>query len=280
VNLQPALLGSVGSALLALGLGWALGRRRRPESPPPRRPLRDEHDLQVPEAVHRFMAKVIHALHNPLTGVLMSAEMLQEEMEPEVARRAAARVLEQGRQLREILRRIQEGTSLEACHFHLDLEAVDLGTLLRETLEDLEPRAAVKGQRFEVADLPPGFLAVGDRAFIRPILGELLSNAVKFAPLEARIQLGGEQDGDLCRVWVRNGGTPIPAGARPALFEPFARLTTPPTGGETTLGLGLWTARVRAEALGGTLREEPLGPGQVRFVLELLRAHVQPGPCK
>ena len=56
----------------------------------------------------------------------------------------------------------------------------------------------------------------------------------------------------------------------------FGLISPVPTAGESHIGLGLWSARVMSETLGGELRYEPAEPRGGRFVVDLLKAYLRP----
>lgn len=233
-------------------------------------------EMECPERQYLFMGKVAHALRNPLTGVLMSAELLQEEDDPAQIRMALERILEQGRQIREIIMRIQEATALEACQYRLDLEAVQLRETVQEIFDLYQSRAKTKGQRLEIEPFSEHVRVVADRRFLSSILGEMISNAIKYSPKDAAIRLGGGPCDIGYRVWVQDEGPGIGAEERAKLFQRFVKLSPIPTAGESHIGLGLWSARIMAQTLGGDLCCRPAEPKGSRFELELLQAYLKP----
>lgn len=278
MSLTPPFLLILGAVILcSFGAGWVLARRRGGETPPTEtRTLVTDEEMACPERQYLFMGKVAHALRNPLTGVLMSAELLQEEDDPSQVRMALERILEQGRQIREIIMRIQEATALEACQYRLDLEAVQLRDAVQETVDLYQSRARVKGQHLAVEPFSDDVRVVADRRFLSSILGELVTNALKYAPKGTTVLIGGGSSELGFRVWVQDEGPGISVEERPLLFQRFVKLSPVPTAGESHIGLGLWSARVMAETLGGELRFEPAEPKGGRFVLDLLQAYLPP----
>jgi len=274
-----------GALLACFGLGilagiWVMRRSRvecdalpEPEEP---RTIVVPDDMQFLDRQYLFMGKVAHALRNPLTGVLMSAELLQEEDDPTQIRQALERILEQGRQIQEVIMRIQEATALEACQYRLDLEAVQLKDAIEETVSQFRPRAKAKRQILEVDEPPPSVRVVADRRFLSSMLGELISNAIKYSPKDSTIRISTAPSDHGYAIQVADHGPGIAAEEQVQLFQRFVRLSPVPTAGESHIGLGLWSARVMTETLGGDLRVES-APGQgSRFVLDLLQAYAPP----
>jgi two-component system OmpR family sensor kinase/two-component system sensor histidine kinase QseC len=128
--------------------------------------------------------------------------------------------------------------------------------------------AAQRGQDIAVADggAPP--LAYVDRRRIQQILGNLVANAVRYAPERSTITLGAATDHGRLRLTVSDEGTPIPAAERDRLFDKFYRRPAhrDAPGGS---GLGLAIAKSLAELHGGTVLVEDRAPTGNTFVVEL-----------
>ena len=108
-------------------------------------------------------------------------------------------------------------------------------------------------------DVPPVW---ADRVVTAAVLDNLFSNAVKYSPPRTRIrvQVSADRDGVVCSV--RDEGPGLSEEDQAKLFQPGARLTPKPTGGEPSTGYGLAVAKELVERLGGTIWcESTLGEG-------------------
>lgn len=282
------LLTAAVALLLGGAVGFVLGRRQPvplPPSPvpeaPPERCLLEPVDTEsmafcrpsCEELQSQLIRQVAHALRNPLAGILMGTELLEEEDDPVHIRRALLRITEQGLQIKDLIDQIQQAMAVQACQFRLELEALDLGEALGEALEAFQSRATAKGQVL-VLEAAPRTLVIADRSFLQGILRELLGNAVKFSAKGSTIRVSILRREEGLRVRIQDGGPGVRAAEREQLFQPFRRLGAVPTGGESGLGLGLWTAWNMARTLGGDVSEcsdgTPGGGGC--FALDLLEA--------
>jgi len=94
------------------------------------------------------------------------------------------------------------------------------------------------------------------------VLDNLFSNAVKYSPPGTRIwgEVSADRDGVVCSV--RDEGPGLSEEDKAKLFQPGARLTSKPTGGEPSTGYGLAVAKELIERLEGTIWcESALGKG-------------------
>jgi signal transduction histidine kinase len=123
-------------------------------------------------------------------------------------------------------------------------EAVDIAALVDEVLSVAPPPTGVElGRR-----LPPGLTPIwADRAQLRQVLLNLVSNAYDAMPGGGLLVIEADQDGDAVRFSVSDTGGGIAADVHPRLFEPF--FTTKAKG----IGLGLSVAHRIVEAHGGSL---------------------------
>jgi signal transduction histidine kinase len=110
-----------------------------------------------------------------------------------------------------------------------------------------------------------------DRVATAAVLDNLFSNAVKYSPPGRRIWIHvfADREGVVCSV--RDEGPGLSTENQAKLFQPGARLTPKPTGGEPSSGYGLAVAKELIERLGGTIWcESELGEG-ARFSFRLPR---------
>ena len=94
------------------------------------------------------------------------------------------------------------------------------------------------------------------------LLGNVLSNAVKYSPPGSTVTaiVRADPSRKICSFSVRDQGPGIPDNERDKLFKDFSRLSSKPTGGEQSTGLGLAICRKIVEAHRGTIVAENL-PG-------------------
>jgi two-component system sensor histidine kinase BaeS len=120
-----------------------------------------------------------------------------------------------------------------------------------------------------IADLEPDLPAIdADPARIRGVLGNLLSNAIRYTPPGGTVTASGRRSGDRVALSVRDTGQGIPDELRPRIFERFVKGP-----GSPGSGLGLAIAKDVVSAHGGTI-EASSDPGkgtEIRFTLPVAR---------
>jgi signal transduction histidine kinase len=133
--------------------------------------------------------------------------------------------------------------------------------IVAETLERFTDLLAATGAEILVPDSWPR--AVGHAPWIEEIWSNYISNAIKYGGISPRVELGGDQTGDMIRFWVRDNGAGLTVEQQARLFTEFTRLHTQRIQGH---GLGLSIVRRIAEKLGGqTGVESEVGRGSLFY---------------
>lgn len=135
------------------------------------------------------------------------------------------------------------------------VERLDLGAAVEAARGRFVAGAKEKAQtvRFEVPEEPVWGQA--DGALLAQILDNFMSNALKFSPVGAEVEIGllVAEDGSRVRIEVIDQGPGIPASEQHQLFRMFGRTSVQPTAGEKSHGIGLAVTKRLAESMGGTV---------------------------
>lgn len=211
-----------------------------------------------------FVATISHELRTPMTGVYGAAQtLLRTDIELAASQHRALLELiaSQAERLSQIVDDLLLATSIDHDRLRISREPVDIGELVRRTLEVLE------GPDVEV-DVPGQPYVVGDRDRIQQILVNLLDNAFKYGQPPVRIVVTPARDAQ--EIVVSDVGAGIPREERERIFEKFYRSDPTLSRAPGGTGLGLYIARELAERMGGML--EVRSAHGTDFVLTLPRA--------
>lgn len=238
--------------------------------------LRDISALRALEELREgFVATVSHELRTPLALIRGYAEtLLHIPLEPEQQRAYVARIDEATGRLSALVDEVLDVTHLQADPLILERSTATFATLVARLRGDLDLAGGADRLRVEApADLP----AVNvDLARVGQILGNLVGNALKYAPDGSPVVLGAAPEGDWLVVTVDDEGVGIPEEDQALVTEPFHRAWNVRESRIPGTGLGLFICRRLVEAHGGrlTLGDRPDGrPGtRARFTLPLATA--------
>jgi signal transduction histidine kinase len=99
----------------------------------------------------------------------------------------------------------------------------------------------------------PQVMVMADANRILQVLANFLSNAAKFSPAEATVDIGMAVDGTNVRVSVTDHGPGVPAAFRDRIFERFSQADNSDSRGKGGTGLGLTIAKALIERMQGTI---------------------------
>ncbi len=214
-----------------------------------------ERDRADAALAHRddFLSIVSHDLRNLLSGIVLSATLMQEGAalhEASATKSFAERIQRYAARMNRLIGDLQDVGSIDAGTLAVVPRRGDFFGAMREALETFRGAATAKGIELDlhVADgaLPADF----DHDRILQVLANLVTNAIKFSAAGTSIQMRcAEVAGDVC-VTVEDRGVGIPEGLLESVFERFWQVGKDDRRG---LGLGLYIARCIVQAHGGNI---------------------------
>jgi two-component system phosphate regulon sensor histidine kinase PhoR len=215
-----------------------------------------------------LLATISHELRTPMAAVYGAAKTLlshEERLGQEKRRDLLEMIATQALRLSQITDEVLLATQLDRGTLTIEAQPVDVGELVRSTVEAMAIDADVT-----VED--PG-RAIGSADRIQQVLVNLLDNAVKYGepPVGIRVQVAA----DMTRILVSDGGPGIPFVEQGLVFERFYRSDPALARSPGGTGLGLYISRELVRRMGGrlTLHSRP-GAGST-FVVELQRAYYE-----
>jgi two-component system sensor histidine kinase CreC len=193
------------------------------------------HKLEGKEYVEEVMHTMAHELKSPIAAIQGSAELLREDMPAADRERFLANILNQNRRQKQLIDKLLALVRVEKQQALDAPERVALAALMDEVREDAAARLAARGLTLEAAS--EDVAVQGDALLLRQALGNLVDNAIDFAPPGSTITLEARRENGQARIAVRNGGAGIPDFATDRLFERFYSLPRPDGARSTGLGL-------------------------------------------
>jgi len=205
-------------------------------------------------SLRRFTADASHELKTPLMVLRAGVERaMLHPRTPTSAMRSLEEVLAEIHRMSEMVENLLTLARADEGGAVLSVEALDLRALVAEASETAgilgdEPGITVR------TELPPGPVIVPvDRARIRQLLLNLVTNAIKYTPPGGKVSLGLVDRGDTAAIVVGDNGIGIPAADVPHIFDRFYRVdhARTRTSQRPGSGLGLAITKWIADAHGG-----------------------------
>jgi two-component system sensor histidine kinase CreC len=224
--------------------------------------------LEGREQLEHDVRALTHELKSPLAALRASGELLQDELPAADRQRFAAQVLDQTARLQTLVERVLALSQLEAQVGLGERQRVSLAGWADAQLERQAPRIAQK-QLGLVWTAREDVTIDVDAALLELAFGNLLVNAIDFAPAGSTLELAVSAAATTARLTLRDHGPGVPAGAFAQLGRRFFSTARPGSLVKGS-GLGLAIARRVAELHGGRLAFEAAAPG-LRVTLILPR---------
>jgi two-component system, OmpR family, sensor histidine kinase BaeS len=223
--------------------------------------------LEEQERMRRdFIANAAHELRTPLTNLQGYLEALRDEVI--VADRSTYESLwDEAERLVRLSRSLDALAEGDSAAGSAAIENLDLAMAIRAAVDLVQPSIERAGLRLSV-DVPDSLPARANADHLAQVLGNLLSNAVRYTPAGGTVTVRAERrPGDLL-VSVANSGEPIPADDLERVFERFYRVEKSRDRARGGAGIGLAIVKQLVEAGGGRVGAESV-EGQTRFWFSL-----------
>lgn len=219
-----------------------------------------------------LMSIVVHDLRQPLTALRLNLAVCKEEfqvggpIEPDHVE-AVDEMFELTEGMSRLMEDFMSVHVLESGKLPVSPRVVSARAVVEESVHRNAGYAASKHISLAIEQNADVEL-FADHARLVQVLSNLVHNAIKFGPVESRVRVRASQMEDRLCVEVSDEGPGVPPGAEERLFKKFGRLDNQPSGEKST-GLGLYIARMFAEAHGGTVDVRSNDPRGATFRIDL-----------
>lgn len=225
------------------------------------------------DARTEFLAIAAHDLKNPLSAIQGFCQLAERSLEldggQEQAREKLSRINQTAGSLVHIVENLLASAALERSSFELNEQKFDW----RETVEECIRLNQIAAQRKDITLIwqdPQSPMCVrGDRVRLFEAVDNLINNAVKYSPHGKQITVSLHRDNDIARLCVTDQGPGLTEDDHRRVFGQFQRLSAQPTGGESSLGLGLSIVKTIIEAHQGTVGVDSVAGQGAKFFAEL-----------
>jgi signal transduction histidine kinase len=240
--------------------------------------LREQRDAaqQASRDKTRFLAAASHDLRQPMHALNMLLEAMKQESRPDERAKLLERIEASSQAMSALLDALLDISRLDAGSVRFQLGPFELQPLLRRLRDTYESEAERRGIALVVH---------GSRAWVRSdpmllerILGNFLSNALRYTPVGGCVLLAVRTRGENCVIQVRDNGPGIALQEQASVFQEFVQLHNPQRDRSQGLGLGLAIVQRLAQLLHHPVGVRSCVGSGATFHIQLPRCEVAAPP--
>jgi len=213
---------------------------------------------------------VSHDLSTPFASIGMWQQLLLKEKDnlTDSQRKALERIAQATHYGEKLIRHILDVEKAQTNQHKVRLENMDLRIFAETQLDNFTPVAASKNIQLHLECPNRSIYFLSDPQLLGRMLDNLLSNAIKYTGTGKNIWMSVSEERDAISIKVRDEGVGIQPDELPHLFGKYNKISSKPTNGEASTGLGLSIVKRICEELNGQIFcESAVGEGSVFTVV-------------
>lgn len=222
-----------------------------------------------------FMSTMSHEVRTPLTSILGGVSLFKakyaESLDVEGGKLIDI-VSNNTQRLINLVNDVLEVQSFSEGEVTLEKEYQDIRSIIAATIEKNDPLIANMNIKVIEADSETKLRVNVDEKRISQVLRNLLSNASKFSPKGAEVQIRAQRIGDFVRVEVVDSGIGVSPRDQEQLFSQFHQINPGTTVARKSIGLGLNIAKTIVEMHDGKIGVDSIEGQGATFWFDLLAA--------
>jgi len=194
-------------------------------------------ELEDKEYIENYLHSLAHELKSPLTSLSASAELLNENQDPQQQSKLANNISQSSERMNLLVERMLNLASVERQRELETIQEINLSDLISRLVKDRSKRLETLDIKIETEALEQHSVT-GDSVLLEQAIANLIDNAIEFSPSGSSIKILSQVDGDQYHVSIMDNGPGIPEYAKEKIFERFYSLPRPESQQRST-GLGL-----------------------------------------
>lgn len=217
-----------------------------------------------------FLMTLSHELRTPISVIRGYAEILRDELDGGTSAWQAANLIFRNSEVQlRLVNDLLDSSRIMAGKLILDKEPLDVDSIIREVAESFQMSLEKKGLHLNL-DLHAKGKIIGDHVRLYQVVGNLISNSLKFTPPGGIIDIKTQQTNGWIEISVIDNGEGINPEYLPNVFQRFSQQDSSTTRRHGGLGLGLSIAKFIVKLHRGHIEAFSSGLGKgAQFVVRL-----------
>jgi signal transduction histidine kinase len=214
--------------------------------------------IKAARAKSEIMHIAAHDLKNPLFNIQSLSNLLIKQDNPQEIEKMTGMIKASTSTMIALIDRLVKLSEIESSHINIDIQPVDAEALAREVIASNTYSAQQKDQSIRLTSniSTPAYV---DMQWMKEILDNLISNAIKYSPPNKRIDVFMQSDSNRFYIEVIDEGLGFSPEDKRDAFKKFTKLSATPTAGEPSTGLGLSIVKTLVELHKGEVYIESEG---------------------
>lgn len=191
---------------------------------------------------NEFLGIAAHDLKNPLQTIIGYCQMQTsyfDKLSKEKILKQTNNIEITSARMLDLVSNLLDINAIEEGLIKVNKEKTALFPLLEKITEGIENQASQKGIKVHLETTEKNMEVITDALLLRQIIENLLSNGIKYSPESSEVVLRCAKTNGTIEIAIIDSGPGIPVDEQELLFKKFSRLSTRPTAGESSHGLGL-----------------------------------------
>lgn len=218
--------------------------------------LKNQRLIELDREKNEFLGIVVHDLKNPLSAIEGLASLIKMSLETNDIDEVMeyTRLIEtSSHQMFELITNLLDVNAIESGKFNMNIQTVNILPIVEKVVSQYRMAASKKNIDLELQNVEYELIASVDAGMLQQIMDNLVSNAVKYSPLDKKVYVRLIQAEKVIRCEVQDEGPGLSVKEQQKLFRKFARLSPQPTANENSTGLGLFIAKKLLEMMNGQI---------------------------
>lgn len=213
-------------------------------------------------AKDEFIAIISHELRTPMTSILGWARMLElGGLDPRTHQEAIDAITRSTRAQAQLIEDLLDESRIHSGKLRLEMRPLDVNAVVDSVIASMRPSAEIRKISITFEPCREPVRIAGDPLRMQQVIGNVLSNAIKFTAEGGRIALRVMRDKENALIEVSDNGRGMSESLIPYVFDRFRQGGNTGSERQGGLGLGLAIARHLVEMHDGTIEASSRGEG-------------------